>query len=91
MKVTGRLTTDFMVMYINLPTDNGTEHYQVEIDRPDMDEDMFCVSIYDLDSDDRTLYGRFNIDSDYGMFDDRELDEREDLILLFIANRLRLD
>ena len=91
MKLTNKLTTDYTLVHINIPTDKGTEHYQVEIDRPDMDEDIFCVSIYDLDSDGRTLYGRFNIDSNYGMFDDRELDEREDLMLLFIANRLRLD
>ena len=79
------------LLYIDIPTDKGVEHDGVKIDRPDMDEDTFCVSIYDLDSDDRSLYGQFNIDSDYGMFDDRKLDEREDAILLFIANRLRLD
>ena len=91
MKVTNRLTTDFIIMYINIPTDKGTEHYTVEIDRPDMDEDVYCLSIYDLDSDEQTLYSKFNIDSDYGMFNDYELDEREELILAFIANRLELD
>ena len=91
MKVTDRLTTDLIEMYINIPTDKGTEHYLVEIDRPDMDEDIFCVSIYDLDSDDQTLYSSFRIDSDYGMFDEYELGEREELILAFIANRLELD
>ena len=91
MKVTNRLTTDLIIMYINIPTDKGTEHYMVEIDRPDMDEDVYCVSIYKLSISELTLYSKFNIDSDYGMFNDHELDEREELILAFIANRLELD
>ena len=91
MKVTGRLTADYTLMHINIHTDKGTEHYEVEIECQDMDEDIFSVSIYDLDTDERTLYSQFEIDSDYGMFDDRKLDEREEAILLFIANRLRLD
>ena len=91
MKVTSRLTTDFIIMYINIPTDKGTEHYAVEIDRPDIDEDVYCISIYDLDTDEQTLYSKFNIDSDYEIFDDYELNEREELILAFIANRLELD
>ena len=91
MKITNRLTTDFIIMYINIPTDKGTEHYAVEIDRPDIDEDVYCISIYDLDTDEQTLYSKFNIDSDYEIFDDYELNEREELILAFIANRLELD
>ena len=91
MKVTSRLTTDLIIMYIDIPTDKGTEHYMVEIDRPDIDEDVYCISIYDLDTDERTLYSRFKIDSDYGMFNDYDLNEREELILAFIANRLELD
>ena len=91
MKVTNRLTTDLIIMHIDIPTDKRTEHYQVEIDRPDIDEDIFCVSIYDLDSDDRTLYGRFEINKFYGVLYGDELDEREDLILSFIANKLELD
>lgn len=91
MKITDKLTTDFMVMYINIPTDKGIEHYSVEIERRDIDEDIYSVSIYDLDTNGMDLYGRFEIDSDYGMLDDCKLDEREDAILLFIANRLRLD
>ena len=90
MKVTNKLTTDLTIMYINIHTDKRTEHYMVEIDCPDMDEDVYCISIYDLD-DKNTVYGRFNIDSDYGMLDEYELDEREELILAFIANRLELD
>ena len=56
-----------------------------------MDEDIYSVTIYNLDTDGQDLYGQFNINSDYGMFDNYKLDEREELILLFIANRLRLD
>lgn len=78
-------------MYINIPTDEGSEYYMVEIDRPDMDEDVYCISIYDLDSDEQTLYSRFKIDSDYGMFNDYKLDEREQLLLEFISDRLELD
>lgn len=91
MKITDKLTTDFMVMYINISTDEGVEHYVVNILHPDIDEDIYSVNIYDLDTDEQDLYGQFNIDSDYGMFDDYKLDEREEAILLFIANRLRLN
>ena len=91
MKITNRLTTDYTIMYINIPTDKGTEHYAVEIERRDMDEDRYSVDIYDLDTNGMDLYGHFDIDSDYGMFDDCKLDEREEAILLFIANRLRLN
>lgn len=91
MKVTDRLTTDFMEMYINIPTDKGTEHYSVEIERRTMDEDIYSISIYDLDTNEMDLYGNFEINKFYEITSDGELDEREDLILLFIANRLRLD
>ena len=91
MKVTNRLTTDYTIMYINIPTDKGTEHYSVEIERRNTDEDIYNVSIYDLDTDGQDLYGRFEVDSDYGMYNDYKLDEREELILEFIANRLELD
>lgn len=91
MKLTGKLTTDFIAMYINIPTDEGIEHYVVNISHPGMDEDIYSVTIYNLDTDGQDLYGQFNINSDYGMFDNYKLDEREELILLFIANRLRLD
>lgn len=57
METTNRLTTDFIAMYINIPTDNGTEHYVVDILHPDMDEDIYDVSIYDLDTDGQDLYG----------------------------------
>lgn len=91
MKVTDRLTTDFMVMYINILTDEGIEHHVVNILHPNIDEDVYCVTIYDLDTDGQDLYGRFKINSDYGVLDGYELDKREYLILKFIANKLRLD
>lgn len=91
MKVTNRLTTDFIIMYINIPTDRGTEHYTVEIDRPDMDEDVYCMSIYDLDSDEQTLYSRFKINEYYGILNNYKLNEREYLLLKFIKDRLILD
>ena len=91
MKITNRLTTDYIIMYINIPTEKGIEHYQVEIDRPDMDEDVYCIGIHELVGDRRNVYSRFEVNSLYEMISDRELDEREDLILSFIANRLRLD
>lgn len=91
MKITNKLTTDYIIVYINIPTDKGIEHYMVEIDRPDMDEDVYYVSIYKLSISELTLYSKFNIDSDYGMFNDYDLNEREELILTFIANRLELD
>ena len=91
MKITDKLTTDYTIMYIDIPTDKGTEHYAVEIERRNTDEDIYSVEILDLDNLEQVLYSRFEIDSDYGMFDDRKLDEREEAILLFIANRLRLD
>lgn len=91
MKTTNRLTTDFIAMYINIPTDEGIEHYVVNIFRPDMDEDIYDVNIYDLDTDGQDLYGQLKINSDYGLLNDYKLDEREELILAFIANRLELD
>lgn len=91
MKITNKLTTDYTLMHINIPTDKGIEHYTVEIERRNMDEDIYSVEILDLDNLDQILYSHFEIDSDYGIFDDRKLDEREEAILLFIANRLRLD
>lgn len=91
MKITNKLTTDLIVMYIDIPTDKGIEHYMVEIDRPDMDKDIYCVSIYELTLSKITFYSKFKIDSDYGMFNDYELDEREELLLAFIANRVELD
>lgn len=91
MKTTNKLTTDFMVMYINIPTEDRIEHYVVDIFRPDMDEYIYDVNIYDLDTDGQDLYGRFKINSDYGILNDYKLDEREELILAFIANRLELD
>ena len=91
MKVTNRLTTDFIVMYINIPTDNETEHYVVNILHPDMDEDIYNVSIYDLDTDGQDLYGQLKINSDYGVRNGYELDRREYLILNFMTNRLELD
>ena len=91
MEITDKLTTDYMTMHINIPTDKGTEHYAVEIERRNTDEDIYSVEILDLDNLDQILYSHFEIDSEYGMFDDRKLDECEEAILLFIANRLRLD
>lgn len=91
MTLTSRITTDYMTMHINIPTDKGIEHYAVEIERRNTDEDIYTVDILDLDNLDQILYSHFEIDSDYGMFDDYELDEREELILNFITNRLELD
>ena len=91
MKITDKLTTDYAIMYIDIPTDKGIEHYQVEIDRPDMDEDVYYIGIHELVDDRRNTYSRFEVNSLYEIISDRELDEREDAILLFIANRLRLD
>lgn len=93
MKVTSKLTTDLIVFYINIPTDEGMEHYMVEVDRPDMDEDIYCISIYDTSNliSYGDLYSTFDIDSDYGILGDYKLGEREELILDFIYNRLRLD
>lgn len=89
--ITNRLTTDFIVMYINVPTDEGIEHYVVNILHPDMDEDIYDVSIYDLDTDGQDLYGRFKINKFYGVLNGYELDKREYLILNFMTNRLELD
>ena len=91
MITTGKLTTDYIIMYIDIPADKGTGHYQVEIDRPDMDEDVYCIGIHKLDSDRRNVHSRFEVNSLYEVINDRKLDELEDLILSFIANRLRLD
>ena len=91
MKVTNRLTADLMVMYINIPTDENIEHYVVNILRPDMDEDIYDVSIYDLDTDGQDLYSQFKINKFYGVLNGYELDKREYLVLKFVANRLRLD
>ena len=91
MEVTNRITIDFIAMYINIPTENGIEHYVVDILQPDMNEDIYDVSIYDLDTDGQDLYSRFKVDSDYGMYNDYKLDKREKLILDFVASRLELD
>ena len=91
MKVTNRLTTDLIIIDINIPTDKGTEYYEVEINRPDMDEDVYCISIYDLDTDEQTLYSKFKINPEYVILDTNELDEREELLLEFIKDRLILD
>lgn len=91
MKLMGKLTTDYTLIHINIPTEKGIEHYAVEIERPDMDEDVYYIGILDLDNIEQVLYSHFKINSLYEIIDDRELDEREDLILLFMANRLRLD
>ena len=91
MKITDKLTTDYMIMYIDIPADDGIEHYVVNILHPDMDKDVYSVTIYDLDTDGQDLYSQFKIDSDYGMHNDYKLDKREELILEFIANRLELD
>lgn len=90
MKISDKLTTDFMLMHVNIPTDKGTEHYQVEIDRPDMDEDVYCIGIHELVDDRRNVYSRFEVNKFYGVLS-YALDEREYLILKFLANRLRLD
>lgn len=91
MKITNRLTTDLIIMYINVPTEEGTEHYMVEIDRPDMDEDVHCVSIYKLSISELTLYSKFKINPRYTVLDTNELDERGELLLEFIEDRLVLD
>ena len=91
MKVTGRLTTDYTIMYIDIPTDKGTEHYAVEIERPDMDGDVYNIGILDLDNIEQVLYSHFKVNKFYGVLNGYELDEREYLILTFIANRLELD
>ena len=91
MKITDKLTTDYTLMHVNVHTDKGTEHYAVEIERPDMDENIYWVGILDLDNLEKILYSHFKINSDYGVLNGYELDEREYLILKFIANRLELD
>ena len=91
MKVTDRLTTNYMTMHINIPTDKGTEHYAVEIERPDMDKDIYWIGILDLDNLEKILYSHFKINKLYGVLNGYELDEREHLILNFITNRLELD
>lgn len=80
-----------MVMYINIPTDDEPEHYVINILHPDMDKDIYNVSIYDLDTDGQDLYGQFKMNKFYGVLDGYELDRREHLILNFMANRLELD
>ena len=91
MKITDRLTTDYMIMYVDVPTDKGTEHYSVEIERRTMDEDIYSVGIYDLNNSEQVLYSHFEINSLYKVLNGYKLDEREDLILSFVANRLDLD
>lgn len=91
MRLTNRLTTDLIIMYIDIPTDEGAEHYMVDIDRPDIDEDVYCISIYNLDFNEETLYSRFKINPRYTVLDTNELDEREKLLLEFIEDRLVLD
>ena len=90
MKLTNKLATDFTAMYINIPTDKGTEHYQVEIERRAMNKDIYSVNIYDLDTDNLALYSQFEVNKFYGVLNGYELDEREYLVLKFIANRLEL-
>ena len=90
MKVTNRLTTDFITMYINIPTEEGMEHYVVNILHPDMNKDIYSVTIYDLDTDGQDLYGQFKINKFYGVLNGYELDKREYLILNFMTDRLRL-
>lgn len=80
MKITNRLTT-------NIPTEEGIEQYMVEIDRPDMDEDIFYIRIYHRGRE----YSRFMINQYYGILNGYELNYRECLILKFISNRLELD
>ena len=77
-------------MYINVLIDEEMEHYVVNILRPDMDEDIYNVSIYDLDTDGQDLYGQFKINKFYGVLNGYELDKREKLILDFMTDRLRL-
>ena len=91
MKVTSKLTTDYTLMHINIPTDEGTEHCQVEIDCPDMDEDVYCIGILDLDNLEKVLYSHFKINPRYMVLNGYELDEREKLLLEFIKDRLVLD
>ena len=91
MKVTDKLTTDFIVMYINIPTDGEIEHYVVNILHPNMDKDIYIVTIYNLDTDGQDLYGRFEVNKFYEVLNDYELDEREYLILSFVGTRLELD
>ena len=91
MKITNRLTTDYIIVYINIPTDKGTEHYAVEIERPDMDEDIYYIGILDLDNLERILYSHFKINNSYRVLNGYELDEREKLLLEFIKDRLVLD
>ena len=62
----------------------------VDILHPDMDKDIYNVSIYDLDTDGQDLYGQFKINKFYGILDGYELDKREYLILNFMTDRLRL-
>lgn len=91
MKITDKLTTDYTIMHINIPTDKGTEHYAVEIERRNMDEGIYSVEILDLDNLEKVLYSHFKINKFYGVLNGYELDEREYLILSFIKNRLELD
>ena len=91
MKITGKLTTGYTLMHINIPTDKGTEHYAVEIERRDTDEDVYYIEILDLDNLEKVLYSHFQINKFYGVLNGYELDEREYLILSFITNRLELD
>ena len=91
MKVTDKLTTDYIIMYIDIPTDKGTEHYAVEIEHRVMDEDVYYVEILDLDNVEQVLYSHFKINKFYGVLNGYELDKREYLVLKFVANRLRLD
>lgn len=80
-----------MTMHINILTDKGTEHYAVEIERRNMDEDIYSVEILDLDNLEKILYSHFKINKFYEILNGYELDEREHLILNFMTNRLELD
>lgn len=91
MKITDKLTTDYIIMYIDIPTDKGAEHYAVEIERPDMDEDVYYIGILDLDNLERVLYSHFKINPRYIVLGTNKLDEREKLLLEFIKDRLVLD
>lgn len=91
MKLTNRLTTDYTLMHINIPTDKGIEHYSVEIERRNIDEYIYSVGIFDLDTNGMDLYSHFEVNKFYGVLNGYELDEREYLILRFIAKKLELD
>ena len=91
MKITDKLTTDYTIVYVNIPTDKGTEHYVVDIEHKNMNEDVYYIEILDFDEIEQILYSHFKIDKFYGVLNGYELDEREKLLLEFIKERLVLD